>query len=46
MSLADTAKKLIKKNGRVYIDPDGEKLAGGKIKAMKMKSTEAHHKYG
>ena len=36
----------IKKNGRVYIDPDGEKLAGGKIKAMKMKSTEAHHKYG
>lgn len=36
----------IKKSGRVYIDPDGEKLSGGRIKAPKMKSTEAHHKYG
>lgn len=36
----------IKKGGRVYIDPDGEKLSGGRIKAPKMKATEAHHKYG
>lgn len=36
----------IKKGGRVYIDPDGEKLSGGRIKAPKMKATAAHHKYG
>ncbi|MEC9091956.1 MAG: hypothetical protein VX438_04565, partial [Planctomycetota bacterium] len=36
----------IKKSGRVYIDPAGEKLSGGRIKAPKMKATEAHHKYG
>ncbi|MEE2641860.1 MAG: hypothetical protein VX768_14630 [Planctomycetota bacterium] len=36
----------IKKSGRVYIDPAGEKLSGGRIRAPKMKATEAHHKYG
>ena len=32
--------------GRLYLDPDGEKLAGGKIKAPKMNSGECHKKYG
>jgi hypothetical protein len=32
--------------GRVYVDPEGEKLAGGQIKAMKMTSSECHKKYG
>ncbi len=36
----------IKRSGRVYVDPDGEKLAGGKIRAKKMKSAEAFKKYG
>jgi hypothetical protein len=32
--------------GRVYVDPDGEKLAGGLIKAKKITSAECHRKYG
>ena len=32
--------------GRLYLDPDGEKLAGGKIKAPKITSTACHKKYG
>jgi hypothetical protein len=32
--------------GRVYVDPDGEKVAGGLIKAMKISSAECHKKYG
>ena len=36
----------IKKSGRVYIDPDGEKISGGRIKAPKMKAAEAINKYG
>jgi len=32
--------------GRVYVDPNGEKLSGGKVKAMKMTSRECHKKYG
>ncbi|NND98352.1 MAG: hypothetical protein HKN47_13605 [Pirellulaceae bacterium] len=36
----------IKKSGRVYIDPAGEKLAGGRIKAEKLKSAEAFKRYG
>ncbi|HRK33736.1 MAG TPA: hypothetical protein PLJ47_03990 [Candidatus Hydrogenedentes bacterium] len=32
--------------GRLYLDPEGEKLAGGLIKAPKMSSTECHAKYG
>jgi len=31
---------------RVYVDPEGEKVAGGLIKAMKISSAECHKKYG
>lgn len=34
------------KTGRVYIDPNGEKLAGGKIKARKINHGEANKLYG
>jgi hypothetical protein len=33
-------------SGRLYLDPDGEKVAGGLIRARKMTVTEAHRKYG
>jgi hypothetical protein len=33
-------------SGRLYLDPDGEKLAGGLVKAIKMTSGECHKKYG
>ncbi len=33
-------------SGRLYLDPDGEKLAGGRIKAAKMTSDQCHKKYG
>ena len=36
----------IKKGGRVYIDPHGEKLAGGRIKAEKLKGSEALKRFG
>ena len=32
--------------GRLYLDPDGEKVAGDLIKARKMSVTECHRKYG
>ncbi|MEI8383247.1 MAG: hypothetical protein WCJ09_24225 [Planctomycetota bacterium] len=32
--------------GRVYIDPDGEKLSGGRIKAKKINHAEANKLYG
>ena len=32
--------------GRVYVDSDGEKVAGGLIIARKMSSAECHKKYG
>ncbi|MBM81060.1 MAG: hypothetical protein CMJ78_10760 [Planctomycetaceae bacterium] len=32
--------------GRVYVDPDGEKLKGGLIKARKLRYKEAHEMYG
>jgi hypothetical protein len=32
--------------GRVYLDPDGEKVKGGLIVAKKMSSDECHKKYG
>jgi hypothetical protein len=32
--------------GRVYVDPDGEKVAGGLIKAKVISSAECHKKYG
>ena len=33
-------------SGRLYLDPDGEKLSGGRIKAAKMSSSDCHKKYG
>jgi len=33
-------------SGRLYLDPEGEKVAGGLIKARKMSVTECHQKYG
>jgi hypothetical protein len=33
-------------SGRLYLDPDGEKLAGGRIKAPKLSSAACHKKYG
>jgi hypothetical protein len=35
-----------KKNGRVYVDPNGEKLSDDRIKAPKIKSAEAFNKFG
>jgi hypothetical protein len=32
--------------GRLYLDPEGEKVEGGLIKAKKMTSGECHRKYG
>jgi hypothetical protein len=32
--------------GRLYLDPEGEKVAGGLIKAPKMNSEDCHKKYG
>jgi hypothetical protein len=31
---------------RVYVDPEGEKVAGGLIVAKKVSSSECHKKYG
>lgn len=36
----------VKKNGRVYIDPEGEKLADGTIRARRINAREANQKYG
>lgn len=33
-------------SSRLYLDPDGEKIAGGLIKAPKMTSKACHEKYG
>jgi len=33
-------------SGRLYLDPDGEKLSGGLIRARKLTSAECHSKYG
>jgi hypothetical protein len=33
-------------SGRLYLDPDGEKVSGGLIKAPKMSSGQCHKKYG
>lgn len=32
--------------GRVYVDPDGKKLSGGRIEAPRIKAAEAFKKYG
>jgi hypothetical protein len=34
------------RSGRVYIDPNGERLAGGKIKARKVGAEEVYKLYG
>jgi hypothetical protein len=39
-------KTIKESSGRLYLDPDGEKLDGGKIKAKKLNSAECHKKYG
>ncbi len=38
--------KIDGNSGRLYVDPDGEKLAGGLVKAAKMTSALCHKKYG
>ena len=38
--------KIKEASGRLYLDPEGDKLAGGLIKAPKMNSGECHKKYG
>ena len=38
--------KITSPTGRLYLDPEGEKLEGGLIKAKKMTSGECHKKYG
>jgi hypothetical protein len=35
-----------KTSARVYVDPDGEKVAGGLIVAKKITSKACHEKYG
>ena len=35
-----------KRVGRVYIDPMGEKLSDGRIRARKISSEEVYRKYG
>lgn len=32
--------------GRLYLDPDGERVAGGLVKAKKLSSADCHRKYG
>jgi hypothetical protein len=44
--VTDYDKEIKESSGRLYLDPDGEKLAGGLIKAPKMTSGECHKKYG
>ena len=36
----------LKTGGRIYVDPDGEKVKGGLIVAKKISSAECHKKYG
>jgi len=36
----------IKKSGRVYIDPHGEKMSGGRIKARRLRAAEAFKLFG
>jgi hypothetical protein len=39
-------KAIKESSGRLYLDPEGEKLSGGLVKAPKMTSAECHKKYG
>jgi hypothetical protein len=36
----------VKKGGRVYLDPDGEKISEGRIRARRLKASEAYDLYG
>jgi len=38
--------RITEPSGRLYLDPEGEKLSGGLIKAAKMTSAACHKKYG
>ena len=38
--------KIEGSSGRLYLDPEGEKVSGGLIKAAKMSSADCHKKYG
>jgi hypothetical protein len=38
--------KIKDAGGRLYLDPEGEKLSGGLIKAAKISSADCHRKYG
>jgi hypothetical protein len=38
--------KALGSSGRLYLDPEGEKLSGGLVRAPKMTSAECHKKYG
>jgi hypothetical protein len=38
--------KIQGNSGRLYLDPDGEKLEGGLVRAAKMTSEACHKKYG
>lgn len=44
--VTDYDKTITGGSGRLYLDPDGEKLSGGLVKAPKMSSGECHKKYG
>ncbi len=35
-----------KRTGRVYLDPDGEKLTANRIRAPRLNYDEAHRRYG
>jgi len=35
-----------KRTGRVYIDPDGDRISGGRIRARRISSKEVYKKYG
>ena len=35
-----------KQSKRIYVDPNGEKLAGGKIRARRIGGSEAYRLYG
>ncbi|MBY0457368.1 MAG: hypothetical protein K2V38_08530 [Gemmataceae bacterium] len=39
-------KEIKESSGRLYLDVEGEKLAGGLVKAPKMTSAECHKKFG
>ena len=44
--VSDYSKEITGGSGRLYLDPDGEKLSGGLVKAPKMSSGDCHKKYG